>query len=93
MYPVILITLAGIGIGYLFRHFRSLRFVENSLHYTIGLMLMVLGLTVGSNPQIVRNLWELDAQAVFIGSMATIGSASAACALRRWLFNKEKKQP
>ena len=84
MYPVILITLAGIGIGYLFRHFRSLRFVENSLHYTIGLMLMVLGLTVGSNPQIVRNLWELGAQAVFIGSMATIGSASAACALRRW---------
>ncbi len=78
----------GIGVGYLFRK-RNLSFISRLITVLIWVLLFVLGLEVGSNPQIVSNLGKLGLDALIITLGALLGSIILAALL--WKFvNKSK---
>ena len=82
--------LLGIGVGYIFRK-RNLSFISRLITLLIWILLFVLGLEVGSNPQIVSNLGKLGLDALVITVGALLGSIILAALL--WKFvNKKKAQ-
>ena len=75
-------------MGYLFRK-RNLSFISRLITVLIWVLLFVLGLEVGSNPQIVSNLGKLGLDALIITLGALLGSIILAALL--WKFvNKSK---
>jgi uncharacterized membrane protein YbjE (DUF340 family) len=90
MFKVLALMILGIGVGYLFRK-RNLSFISRLITLLIWILLFVLGLEVGSNPQIVSNLGKLGLDALIITVGALLGSIILAALL--WKFvNKKKAQ-
>jgi uncharacterized membrane protein YbjE (DUF340 family) len=80
----------GIGVGYIFRK-RNLSFISKVITVLIWILLFVLGLEVGSNPQIVSNLGNLGLDALIITLGALLGSITLAALLWK-IVNKSKVQ-
>ena len=80
MFIVISVILLGVIVGYIFRNISFLQKVEKSISWTIFLLLFVLGLSIGSNPLIVENLWS------FGGTIT--GSLLASLMVFRLFFKK-----
>lgn len=90
MFKVLALMILGIGVGYIFRK-RNLSFISRLITLLIWILLFVLGLEVGSNPQIVSNLGKLGLDALVITLGALLGSIILAALL--WKFvNKKKAQ-
>lgn len=90
MFKVLALMILGIGVGYIFRK-RNLSFISKLITVLIWILLFVLGLEVGSNPQIVSNLGKLGLDALIITVGALLGSIILAALL--WKFvNKKKAQ-
>ncbi len=88
MFKVLALMILGIGVGYIFRK-RNLSFISKVITVLIWILLFVLGLEVGSNPQIVSNLGKLGLDALIITVGALLGSIILAALL--WKFvNKSK---
>ena len=91
MFTVIAIMLAGIAVGYLFRHAQTLKNVNILIIIIICLMLFLLGVSIGANELIIKNIGTLGLQAFIIGTAATLGSILAGWGLYLWLFKKKEK--
>ncbi len=90
MFKVLALMILGIGVGYIFRK-KNLSFISKVITVLIWILLFVLGLEVGSNPQIVYNLGKLGFDALVITVGALLGSIILAALL--WKFvNKKKAQ-
>ena len=89
MFIVISIMFLGIGVGYLFRKVSLLQHIEQPIQYTIYLLLFLLGISVGGNPEIINNFGTLGVQAILISAASTLGSISMAWIVYRYFF-KEK---
>ncbi|MDR2969938.1 MAG: lysine exporter LysO family protein, partial [Tannerellaceae bacterium] len=74
MFTVICIMFGGIAAGYLLRKSVPLRKVGKLISVSIYLLLFLLGITVGSNPDIMDNLTTLGWQAFLIALAGTSGS-------------------
>ncbi|MDL2221304.1 lysine exporter LysO family protein [Parabacteroides sp. OttesenSCG-928-N08] len=92
MFAVILIMFAGIGVGYLCRKRPLLPQIGRVITVTIFLMLFMLGLSVGSNEELMNNLPTLGGQALLLASAGTLGSVLAAWAVYRLLFQGRRKK-
>ena len=88
MFKVLALMILGIGVGYIFRK-RNLSFISRLITLLIWILLFVLGLEVGSNPQIVSNLGKLGLDALVITVGALLGSIILAALL--WKFVNKKK--
>ena len=73
MFVVISIMFGGIAVGYLLRRVELLQKIGKPISYTIFLLLFLLGITVGSNREIINNLSSLGGQALAISASATLG--------------------
>ena len=91
MFVVISILFLGIGVGYLFRKISLLQHIGQPIQYTICILLFLLGISVGGNPEIVDNLGVLGTQAVLISVASNGGSVVMAWAVYRYFF-KEKEE-
>ena len=92
MFTVVLITLCGVGIGYLLRRLQWLRHVSLTITLTISIMLFVLGLSVGGNSLIMHHFIRLGGVALAVTFAAMIGSAIGGWLVWRYVFNgKENK--
>lgn len=89
MFIVISIMFLGIGVGYLFRKVSLLQHIGQLIQYTIYLLLFLLGISVGGNPEIINNFGTLGVQAILISAASTLGSISMAWIVYRYFF-KEK---
>ena len=90
MFKVLALMILGIGVGYIFRK-RNLSFISKVITVLIWILLFVLGLEVGSNPQIVSNLGKLGLDALIITLGAVAGSIILAALLWK-IVNKTKAQ-
>lgn len=90
MFTVISIMFGGVAVGYLFRKITWLQFVGKPITVSIILLLFLLGVSVGSNKEIVDNLATLGLQALLIAFAGTIGSVLAGWAVYHFFF-KEKR--
>lgn len=89
MFIVISIMFWGIGVGYLFRKVSLLQHIGQPIQYTIYLLLFLLGISVGGNPEIINNFGTLGVEAILISAASTLGSISMAWIVYRYFF-KEK---
>lgn len=90
MFTVIGIMFGGIAVGYLFRNVEVLQKIGTPISYTILLLLFLLGISVGANEAIVKNLTTLGGQAFLIALAATSGSVLSAWVVYH-LFFKERR--
>ncbi len=60
MFGVMIVMLSGILIGYILRNIRAIPALVSKINiYIIFLLLFVMGLSVGSNPQVIQGLGTL----------------------------------
>ena len=85
MFIVISVILLGVIVGYIFR---NISFLQKSISWTIFLLLFVLGLSIGSNPLIVENLWSFGGQAIVFALLTITGSLLASLMVFRLFFKK-----
>lgn len=80
MFIVIAMMFCGIALGYAMRHHRFTHIGRITIFF-IWVLLFVLGIEVGSNPNIMNSLPTLGIEALFIAVMSTMGSVIAAMLL------------
>ncbi len=87
MFTVIGCMLTGIGAGILLRRF-ALRWIDRLVVFTVWLLLFLLGIEMGGNPNIVSALPTLGLTAFAIALTAITGSCIASALLARWCHLK-----
>ena len=80
MFTVILVMLSGMLLGCLLRN-RRMTFLPRVVMFLIWVLLFLLGVEVGANPEIIRNLKSLGVEAFVLAVAGTLGSAVLAWAL------------
>ena len=80
MFIVIAMMFCGIALGYVMRHHRFTHIGRITIFF-IWVLLFVLGVEVGNNPNIINSLHTLGIEALFIAVMSTMGSVIAAMLL------------
>lgn len=88
MFVVISIMLLGIGAGWLLRSRPISGVIGRSIMVAIFLLLFLLGVSVGTNRQIMENISTLGLEALLIGGAATLGSVCCAWGVWRLFFRK-----
>ncbi|MEG0517513.1 MAG: LysO family transporter [Bacteroidales bacterium] len=89
MFVVIGIMFFGVALGFLLKKMEWLQKISKGISVTIFLLLFLLGLSVGSNKEIVDNLATLGGQAFILAIMGSLGSAIAAWGVYRIFFAKK----
>ena len=75
MLTVVLIMMAGIVLGYFLRARKRLVAINDKfITYAIYLLLLLLGISIGSNKTIVANLPVLGVKALIVTIGAMVGS-------------------
>ena len=75
MLTVVLIMMAGIVLGYFLRTRKRLASINDKfITYAIYLLLLLLGISIGSNKTIVANLPVLGVKALIVTIGAMVGS-------------------
>lgn len=80
MLIIIALMLGGIGLGWLLRK-RQLKRLPMVITFLIWVLLFLLGLQVGANPEIIQGLFTLGVDAIIISILCTLGSCFAAMLL------------
>ena len=90
MFIVISVMFGGIALGYLLRKIHLLQNLGTPIFYTILLLLFLLGLSVGSNKDLMSNLAHLGSQALLLASAGTLGSVLAGWGVYHFFFKKKE---
>lgn len=77
--------LCGVALGYKLRH-KRFKFVSSAIMGFIFLLLFFLGVSVGSNAEIMDNLATIGTDALIITLGAVTGSCLAALAIYKFFF-------
>ena len=91
MFIVIAMMFGGIAFGYLMRRHRFTHIGKATIFF-IWILLFVLGVEVGGNPNIIKSLHTLGVEAIFIAGMSILGSAVAAMLLWKNVKRNEEKK-
>ena len=91
MFTVIGIMLTGMLIGYLIRH-KRLPKIQQIITTLIWALLFLLGIDVGSNPDITQGLHTIGVEAVLISLAAIMGSVLASWLLWYIIYCKKNKK-
>ncbi len=83
MLTILGILISGVLLGYLLRGYIPLKWISKSISVFIYLLLLVLGIAVGSNDLIVNNLTTIGLKGGIIAVSAIIGSLIMAKLLSR----------
>lgn len=89
MLKVVAIMLSGIAVGFLLRK-RQLRLVPHAVTVLIWLLLFLLGIEVGSNPQVINGITSLGLEALWLSVAGIAGTLVFAWALWKWVSAKKK---
>lgn len=88
---IISLTL-GISLGFfVFAKYKNTKgYINNATTYTIYLLIFSMGLTVGVNKPLIRNILDVGWQAIFIALCAMLGSILASILFFQYLTKKAK---
>ena len=92
MIIIILLILSGMTTGWLLRNSAIPRKTGTSISWTICLMLFILGVSVGENPLIIRNIGTFGWQALLLCCAGIAGSVLFAGIVCRLFFSDEKER-
>ena len=94
MFIIMGIMLSGVLFGYLIRD-KKIQFTHKIITVLVWLLLLLLGIEVGANKEIINNLHTIGLEAIYITIGAVGGSVLASWALWRIINRKQtniKKQ-
>lgn len=89
MFILISILFLGIVFGYLLR--KKPLPVSQAITALVWLLLFLLGVEVGSNPQLVEGIVRLGTDAVVLSVLGTLGSLIAARMLWKYVQSSSKR--
>lgn len=89
MLTIIGLMFGGILAGYLLRNQR-LTWIQKVITMLIWLLLFLLGIDVGSNPEIINGLHNIGLEALIITVAAVLGSVIGAKLLWQLIYKKRK---
>ena len=93
MFGVMIVMLSGVLIGYILRNIRAIPALVSKINiYIIFLLLFVMGLSVGSNTQVIQGLGTLGLLGIAISVVSIAGSVFLSWIVYRHLFKKEDDQ-
>lgn len=93
MITVVAIMAIGILLGYLLRRKKKLiELFERLTTWAIYLLLFLLGVAIGTNEEIIKNLPTLGGRAFIISIAGVLGSILLSWALYRLLFKKDEEK-
>lgn len=92
MISLILTLLAGILIGRLFRDKSFVKFSGKLIFPIVLALLFLMGITIGTNNDIISNLGTLGVEAFIITAGALIGTLVGAKLLWHFIFAKRRKE-
>ena len=81
--------LSGMAVGFFLRK-RQLRLVPHAVTVLIWLLLFLLGIEVGSNPQVINGITNLGLEALWLSVTGMAGTLLFAWALWKWTNVKKK---
>lgn len=90
MLKILAIVILGVGVGYLLRQHLSLRIISKFIMWLIYALLLILGIAVGSNENIIQNLGTIGVKGFAIAVAAVIGSMVMAKLLYQLLYKKKR---
>ena len=88
MLKIVAIMLSGMAVGFLMRK-RRLRVVPHLVTVLIWLLLFLLGVEVGSNPQVINGITSLGLEALWLSVAGLVGTIAFSWALWRWVSHKK----
>lgn len=88
----LIILFSSILIGFVLRRRRIPLLPASTVSIVIWVLLFLLGVSVGSNRNIISNLSVYGLQAVVTGSLATLGSVIAALVLYKITSRRHKDE-
>ncbi len=90
MLALILLFVLGVGLGLLLRKRKPLApLVEKLTQVVVCALMVVLGISVGGNPQVMQNLGSLGLQALAL----TVGAVTGSILMVRGLFHITAGKP
>jgi uncharacterized membrane protein YbjE (DUF340 family) len=92
MLRIFLVIVSGIAVGYLVRNISATRYPAKIIGILIALLLFSLGLSVGTNEQVITNFRFIGLDAFVIATAATLGSVLCAAWVYRKFFRKKNKE-
>jgi uncharacterized membrane protein YbjE (DUF340 family) len=90
MISILLVLSAGILAGLMIIRKPALHRLNNHLlNWSIYLLLFLLGISVGTNEEVIRNLGKIGYEAIAIALASIAGSVFLCGLLFKFLFNKK----
>lgn len=86
MLKIVIILIIGVGVGFILRQRLSAPIVSRVIMGFIYLLLLILGIAVGTNERIVSNLGTIGIKAAVISISAVLGSMLMAKLLYHLLY-------
>jgi uncharacterized membrane protein YbjE (DUF340 family) len=87
MIVILIVLTGGIVLGFLMRnHERMIRTADRIMNWTIYLLLFLLGLSVGVNETIIRNIHTIGVRALILTAGAIVGSVIVSYIVSRFFF-------
>lgn len=83
--------LAGVLAGYLLRRFR-VKWIGKVTMVLIWILLLLLGVEVGSNRQLIESLPTLGLEAAAVAVVSLVGSCLMAMLLWKWISRSERRK-
>lgn len=83
--------LAGVLAGYLLRRFR-VKWIGKVTMVLIWILLLLLGVEVGSNRQLIESLPTLGLEAAAVAVVSLVGSCLMAMLLWKWISRSEGRK-
>ncbi|NMB49452.1 MAG: lysine exporter LysO family protein [Bacteroidales bacterium] len=92
MLTIFLVIVSGMAVGYVARNIPATRYTGKIIGVLIALLLFSLGLSVGTNEQVIANFRFIGLDAFVIAAAATLGSVLCAAWVYRKFFRKKDKE-
>lgn len=89
MFIVIAFMILGTVVGYIFRSNKLVN-ISKIITFIIWVLLFLLGVEVGTNPDIIAGLGTIGVEALIITVAAVLGSALVAILLWRYIKKSKK---
>lgn len=87
MFNIIAIMALGIIVGKVLKN-KKISFINNAISYLIWLLLFLLGISVGSNKNIIESIDTIGVASIVLSVSAVLGSVIAAWLVYKYIYNK-----
>jgi uncharacterized membrane protein YbjE (DUF340 family) len=92
MIAILVVLSAGILLGLLIVEKPKLHLFNNYLlNWAIYLLLFLLGISVGTNREVIQNIGKIGYEAIAIGIFSIAGSVLLSAILFKFLFKQDEK--